>query len=138
MTKQELSETLRRHGVCPTQQRVAVYEYLLTHPTHPTADTLYRAMSKEYPSFSRTTVYNTAKALAKVGLIRIVTIDAEEVRFDAGMEQHGHFRCTGCGTVYDFPLSEQAVVSLSPTPYDAETLDVYTTGVCPHCRTQTQ
>ena len=134
MTKQELSDTLRSHGICPTQQRVAVYEYLLGHRTHPTADTMYRALLPEHPSLSRTTVYNTARALAKAGLIRIITIDADEQRFDAGMEQHGHFRCTGCGTVYDFPLSEQAVRQLAPASYDADTLEVYTTGVCPHCQ----
>ncbi len=136
MTRQELSDTLRCHGICPTQQRVAVYEYLLVHHTHPTADMLYQALLQDNPSFSRTTVYNTAHVLAKAGLIRIITIDAEEQRFDADMEPHGHFRCTGCGSVSDFPLSEQTMASLSPAPFTAETLEVYATGICPHCRSQ--
>lgn len=136
MTKQELSSTLRSHGICPTQQRLAVYEYLLRHRTHPTADTMYRALLPDHPSLSRTTVYNTARALAKVGLIRIITIDADEQRFDAGMEQHGHFQCTDCGLVYDFTLSEGAVRQLTDTPFDSDTLEVYTTGVCPQCKSQ--
>ncbi|MBR2338473.1 MAG: transcriptional repressor [Clostridia bacterium] len=134
MTKQELSDTLRSRGICPTQQRVAVYEYLLRHRTHPTADTMYRALLADHPSLSRTTVYNTARALSKAGLIRTITIDADEQRFDAEMGQHGHFRCTGCGAVYDFPLSEQTVSLLTDSPYGADTLEVYTTGVCPHCK----
>lgn len=134
MTKQELSVVLRDHGVCPTQQRVAMYEYLLRHRTHPTADTIYHALVQEYPTFSRTTVYNSARALAKAGLIRIITIDADEQRFDAGVEDHGHFRCTGCGEVFDFPVSEETVASLSAVPYPTETLDIYVTGVCPHCQ----
>lgn len=134
MTRQELSDILRSHGICPTQQRIAVYEYLLSHRTHPTADMVYRAMVQDHPSLSRTTVYNTARALAKAGLIRIITIDAEEQRFDAGMEQHGHFRCNDCGKVYDFPLTQQAVDALSPATFTARTFEVYTTGVCPQCQ----
>lgn len=135
MTKQELSAVLREHDVCPTQQRMAVYEYLLKHRNHPTADTIYHALVEEYPSFSRTTVYNSARALAKAGLIRIITIDADEQRFDAGVEDHGHFRCTGCGQVLDFPVSKETVAGLSDVPYSVETLDIYVTGVCPHCQT---
>ncbi len=134
MTRQELSDTLRCHGICPTEQRIAVYEYLLSHRTHPTADTVYRDLVEGHPSLSRTTVYNTARALAKVGLIRIITIDTEEQRFDAGMEQHGHFRCTECSTVYDFSIDQQAACALSPAPFTAHTLEVYATGICPHCQ----
>lgn len=138
MTKQDLADTLRRHGVSPTQQRIAVYDYLIHHRTHPTADTIYQALVQEYPTFSRTTVYNSAKVLAKAGLIRIITIDADEQRFDAGMEDHGHFRCTSCGAVFDFPVSEQTVASLSPGPFEAKTLDIYLTGTCPNCQPQKQ
>ena len=111
MTNQVISDTLRRHGICPTQQRMAVYEFLLKNRTHPTADILYQALVQQHPNFSRTTVYNTAKALAKAGLIRIISIDAGEQRFDAGVEPHGHFRCNVCGSVIDFPVSEQAVAT---------------------------
>ena len=136
MTKQELSCLLREHGIHPTQQRIAVLDYLMAHRTHPTADTLYRALVQEFPTFSRTTVYNTARTLAKAGLIRVITIDAEEQRFDAGMEQHGHFRCTDCGSIFDFPVSQQAIETLSPAPYTPVTMEVYATGVCPHCQQQ--
>ncbi len=134
MTKQQISDVLRSHGVCPTQQRVAVYEYLLNHRTHPTADTIYHALVQESPTFSRTTVYNSAKALAAAGLIRVITIDAEEQRFDAGVENHGHFRCTHCNEVFDFPVSEESVTALSPASFEGNTWDVYVTGVCPHCQ----
>lgn len=136
MTKQQVTDVLRSHGVCPTQQRVAVYEYLLGHRTHPTADTIYRALLEEFPSFSRTTVYNTVKSLAAAGLLRVVTIDAEEQRFDADVFNHGHFRCNACGTVFDFPVAQESVTTLSPASFAGNTWDVYVTGVCPHCQTK--
>ena len=114
MDHNKISAELRQNGICPTQQRIAVYEYLIQHRTHPTADTVYQALVKEQPSLSRTTVYNTVNALAKAGLIRVVTIDADEQHFDAGVEDHGHFRCSHCGTLYDFPLTADTVHPLLP------------------------
>ena len=56
MTIQAITDTLRSRGIQPTQQRVAVYRYLLEHRTHPTADTVYQALGEEFPTMSRTTV----------------------------------------------------------------------------------
>ena len=134
MDHNTISATLRQSGMCPTQQRVAIYEYLVEHRTHPTVDTVYRALVSEYPSLSRTTVYNTVRALVKAGLIRVVTIDAEEQHFDAGIEDHGHFQCSVCGTLYDFPLAQPTVHPLLPDGFSVRTCDVYTTGICPHCQ----
>ncbi|MBQ9861874.1 MAG: transcriptional repressor, partial [Clostridia bacterium] len=50
MNREKLSAELRQSGLCPTQQRIAVYEYLIQHRTHPTADMVYRALEKEHPS----------------------------------------------------------------------------------------
>ncbi len=134
MTTQSLADTLRARGISPTQQRLAVYKYLLEHRTHPTADTVYQALAAEYPTMSRTTVYNTMRVLFGAGLLRIVTIDAEEQHFDADTVDHGHFRCAKCGELYDFTLPPDASQRLAPAGYRTEIFDVYATGVCPHCQ----
>ena len=134
MDQQTLATTLREHGISPTQQRLAVYQYLLKHRTHPTADTVYQALAADYPTMSRTTVYNTMRALFGAGLLRIVTIDAEEQHFDADTADHGHFRCKQCGKLFDFTLPSNASHSLAPSGYRTEVFDVYATGVCPHCQ----
>lgn len=138
MNKQQLAQMLREHDICPTGQRLAVYEYLLTHRIHPTADTVYRALAKQNPSFSRTTVYNTAKALAQAGLLRIISIENEEQRFDITLTPHGHFRCTVCGGVEDVPLDESLCAVLCPMGCDVATLEVNTTGVCRSCKQTNQ
>ena len=129
-----LATTLRQHGIHPTQQRLAVYEYLLAHRTHPTADTVYQALVESQPTLSRTTVYNTMRALAKAGLIRIVTINAEEQRFDADIADHGHFRCSQCGNVLDVSLEAHTAHPPLPDGFSVDTWDVYLTGRCPHCQ----
>lgn len=69
MDTRTLAAALSAAGLRPTQQRIAVYAYLLAHPTHPTADTIYQAMAAEYPTFSRTTIYNSLRALSAAGLM---------------------------------------------------------------------
>lgn len=133
MTGTNAAEALRAKGIQPTQQRIAVYQYLLEHRTHPTADTVYNALSAEYPTMSRTTVYNTMRALFGAGLLRIVTIDAEEQHFDADTANHGHFKCRQCGKLFDFSLPQEAT-SLAPEGYKTDIFDVYATGICPTCQ----
>lgn len=136
MTTQALADTLRSRGISPTQQRLAVYGYLLAQHTHPTADTVYQALCRDYPTLSRATVYNTMRALFRAGLLRIVTIDTEEQHFDADTTDHGHFHCTQCGELFDFDLSAGAMRQCVPSGFQTALFDVYATGVCPRCQTR--
>lgn len=134
MTDRAMADTLRERGISPTQQRLAVYDYLLAHRTHPTADTVYQALCRDYPTISRTTVYNTMHALFRAGLLRIVTIDAEEQHFDADTTDHGHFHCTQCGELFDFELPADTMRQCVPAGFQIELFDVYATGICPRCQ----
>ncbi len=130
------AKRLQDRGVRPTPQRLAVYEYLLTHRTHPSADAIYEALLPAYPSFSRTTIYNSLKALLQAGLIRVVTIDPFEQHFDGDTATHGHCRCSRCGTLLDFDVSESLLVSLAPDGFCIDRQDVFFTGVCKACQQQ--
>lgn len=128
------AKRLQEHGVRPTPQRIAVYEYLLTHRTHPTADTIYEALLPAYPSFSRTTIYNSLRVLLEAGLIRVVTIDPLEQHFDGDTATHGHCRCDRCGTLYDFDVPETLLVSLAPDGFCIARQDVFFNGLCKACQ----
>lgn len=133
MSNRDLAKKLTSHGLRPTAQRIAVYDYLLQHPVHPSADTIYQAISDEFPTFSRTTIYNTLRALFDAGLIRIVTINADEQRFDGNPDNHGHFRCTHCGNIGDFAFDQDQLSSMVDKGFEVHTQDVYFTGLCPNC-----
>lgn len=133
MSSQEIAAVLTAKGVRPTQQRIAVYRYLIDHPIHPSADTIYRALSEVYPTFSRTTIYNSLRTLIEAGLVRSVLIEAEEQRFDGDPADHGHFKCTQCGRIYDFPLDTMLLHALCPKGYKAQRQDVYCIGICASC-----
>ena len=132
----EIAALLTAHHLRPTQQRIAVYQYLRSHPTHPTADTIYQALLAQFPTFSRTTIYNSLHSLADAGLIRTVNIEAEEQRFDGNAADHGHFRCRCCGRLFDFDIHPDALRQMCPTGFRAEIQDVFLNGVCASCEAE--
>lgn len=115
MDRQQMAQLLCSRGVRPTQQRLAVYEYLVRHSNHPSVDTVYEAVSLEQPTFSRTTVYNSLHALVQAGLVRELPLCSEERRYDAGLWPHAHFMCTGCGCIKDVPIVHDAVEKVLPS-----------------------
>ncbi len=137
MNNQELAAALSEKGLRPTTQRVAVYRYLLTNPIHPTADKIFQSLRAEYPSFSRTTIYNSLHSLLEARLIRTVNIEAEEQRFDGNPDDHGHFKCERCGRLYDFNIEPHLLEDMCPTGFRAQVQDVYITGICACCEKTT-
>ena len=96
-------EILKSHDVKPTVVRLKVYEYLVAEKNHPTADTIYKSLLSDIPTLSKTSVYNTMDTFLEKQLIQAITIEENETRFDADISDHGHFKCTSCGSVFDFP-----------------------------------
>lgn len=129
---------LNEHGVRPSIQRLAVYQYLKDHPVHPTADSLYLALSPSIPTLSKTTVYNTLKLLEKKRLLQSVAIENDELRYDAETREHWHFKCTKCGQIYDI-FSEHAesvgktILSALPQNFAPHKLEMNMRGLCDHC-----
>ena len=69
-------------GVHPSQQRLAIMDYLMKHRTHPTADEIFTALLPSMPTLSRTTVYNTLKVLVEHNAILNINIEEKNARFD--------------------------------------------------------
>lgn len=135
MQRIQAAERLRAASVKPSEPRLAIYLFLDHNRIHPTVDTIYRALHKQYPTLSRTTVYNTVKLFEKRGLLSIVKIEDGELRFDANTRFHAHFKCSECGEILDAPFfAEPEMPSvLLPDGYQINqvVLDYY--GVCAAC-----
>lgn len=86
-----------------TPQRLAILDYLEGNTSHPSAEDIYRAVSKTYQSMSFATVYNTLNTLAKAGALRELTIDPERKRYDPNTSRHHHLICALCGKIVDIP-----------------------------------
>ncbi len=90
-------------GLKRTPQRLAILKYLDGNTSHPSADEIYRAVSKKYRSLSFATVYNTLNALSRSGSVRELTFDPDRKRYDPNMSLHHHCICISCGKIIDVP-----------------------------------
>lgn len=103
-TPKELSEYLKKHGVKPSLIRLKVMQYLMGTREHPNVDVIYRHISREIPTLSKTSIYNTLKVFRKTGVVREIMIEENEIRYDAFTARHAHFKCVSCGGLQDIDL----------------------------------
>lgn len=115
-------------------QRLAILEFLEGTKAHPTADEVYIALHKTYPTIARATVYNTLEALTKAGAILQLTMDQGAARYDADTGPHVHFRCRVCERVYDIDAHQQRCLGKDVEGHQIEAIRTYAFGVCASCR----
>lgn len=135
-TQAELHRTIRAHGLSPSAQRVAIYQFLVTHPIHPTVDDIFKALRPKIKTLSRTTVYNVLHAFIEHGLTNKVHIEDLELRYDANVTPHAHFKCLKCGKVYDFaetPTTNLLPLANLPEGFKAQSATLILRGECAHC-----
>lgn len=132
MTEQKIVEIFKERNFRATPQRIAVYKYLREHPTHPDVDEIYKAVLADNPAFSRTTVYNSLKALEKEGLIQSVKIDSGKIHYDGDYKLHGHFLCEKCKRIFDFEVDDSFCKGIDG--FEIKKRDVYYSGLCPECK----
>ncbi len=94
---------LRNYGIQPTPQRIAVAEFVLSTPAHPTADEVWMHVRTRCPTLSRATVYNTLNLFAEKGLLKPQPLREGVVVFDPRVKPHHHFIDEDTGKVIDVP-----------------------------------
>jgi Fur family peroxide stress response transcriptional regulator len=127
------ADELIKRNIKPSHQRIKILEYLFSHRNHPTAEAIYSGLKAEMPTLSRSTVYNTVSAFVEEHLVQEVTIEENEVRYDADTRDHGHFKCTLCGCVYDFGIDIGAFPAKDLSGFRIDSKSVYFKGICPKC-----
>lgn len=127
---ENIIDLLREKNITPSHQRIKILEYLINHKNHPSAETIYNALSKNLPTLSKTTVYNTLALMKQKGLVNTV-FDEQEIHYDATVSLHGHFICQNCKKLYDFPIIELK----EEFPSDFQVLEKHVTykGLCFKC-----
>ena len=103
------------------------------HHTHPTVDDIFRNLSTEIPTLSKTTVYNTLNIFVDSHIVNEVIIEENEVRYDVVMDTHGHFKCTACGTIIDFDIDLSKLDLMKLGNVEVEETHFYLKGKCSKC-----
>ena len=131
-----LREALEANGQRFTEQRAAVYRYLASTDTHPTADEVFTAVRAEIPDISLATVYKALETLVGCGLAMKLTFGDGCARYDGRTDPHHHARCLVCGAVLDVPgrLDAGALAGLGPVSgFDVQGYRLELVGRCTAC-----
>ena len=108
----ELRQALEKAGCRFTRQRSAVFDYLRSVDSHPTAEQVYLAVRNELPNISLATVYKSLETLVDARLAAKISDADGPARYDCRSDAHYHLRCVETGQVRDLPI-----------PYDADLLN---------------
>jgi len=100
---EQVISILRRCGIQPTPQRIAVVDFVLKTKEHPSADDVLKYARKKCPTVSRATVYNTLNLMVEKGLIKTQLLKEGTVIFDPNMVNHHHFIDENTGDILDIP-----------------------------------
>jgi len=99
----QLRAALEKAGWRFTRQRAAVFDYLSSVESHPTAEEVYVAVRQELPKISLATVYKALEALVDCHLANKLASSEGPARYDSHCDGHYHLRCLKTGKVQDLP-----------------------------------
>jgi Fe2+ or Zn2+ uptake regulation protein len=133
---EELTERFRARGLKVTPQRQAVFRVLHGDRSHPTAEAVYAEVSRQMPTISLRTVYQTLNDLADMGELQRLDLGLGSARYDTNVEEpHQHLVCEGCGLVRDVnvDLSAVRIAHGMPSGFRVSGTDLVVRGWCRAC-----
>lgn len=104
---QEVDRQLKRAGIQPTAQRIAIYQYVLCTAYHPTVEQIKAWVDANFPKISLATVYNTLKILVNARLLKGIKFPhSDKVIYDNNITEHYHFLDEDTGELYDISTDQ--------------------------------
>jgi Fur family transcriptional regulator, iron response regulator len=117
MATPNVSDVLRRAGLRPTRQRMALGVLLFGNGhRHATAEMLHQEVVAAGERVSLATVYNTLHQFKRAGLLRELAIDGSKAYFDTNTSNHNHFFFEDEGRLVDIPEDTIRVGGLPQVP----------------------
>src|SRR5207253_846969 len=99
LSEADLRHALERAGWRFTRQRAAVFRFLRSVDSHPTAEDVYIIVRRDIPKISLATVYKALDALVECDLATKITQGDGPARFDCRHDAHYHVRCLNSGRI---------------------------------------
>ncbi len=130
----DAKKLLVEKGISPSLQRVIILKYLLGNHNHPTSEDVYQALSREIPTLSKTTVYNTLKLFNQKGLIHQLAICGNEMHYETQPGLHTHFQCIRCGEIFDINLDCPKFDIEECEGHIVTEYELILQGICRNCR----
>jgi len=110
-------ERLKRHGLRPTRQRLALVKLLFDRgDRHVTADQLQGEAAAAGVRVSLATIYNTLNQFTAAGVLREVIVEAGRSYFDTNTSDHHHVLIESTGELFDVPADHVKLTALPALP----------------------
>jgi Fur family peroxide stress response transcriptional regulator len=94
-----------------------------------------RECHKKLPQMDLATVYRNLKQLAKLGFLKEVHINNEELHYELNSHDHQHLICDNCGNIESVVISEDKINRLlKETNFLIEELELNIHGKCKNCK----
>lgn len=132
-----LALLFREKNLKLTPQRYAIYKYLSSTKSHPSAEMIFEKIIEDYPTMSLATVYKTVKTLSEIGLVQELNVGEDNFRFDANVTKHPHIVCLSCGRVDDLENVDFSFLNKEAekyTDYMIQDHQLYFYGFCSKCK----
>lgn len=144
MRKKELDlispfiEKCKEHNLKVTPQRSAIYRKLIHSKEHPSADSMFQIIKKEFPNISFDTVNRTLLTFTEMGIVDVVEVSGPR-RFDPNKAKHHHLYCVRCGKIIDFyneQYDDMKVPENIEQTFTILSKRVVLSGICEKCKTK--
>lgn len=123
-----------------SKQRELVLEIIKSTQIHPTAEQVYKMVSKVDSKISRSTVYRNINILVESKTIEKISMMTGPDRFDYIHKPHHHAVCEICGKVFDFEYqfeTEKIAKSIQKqTGVETKVKSITINGICEKCKSK--
>jgi Fur family iron response transcriptional regulator len=117
----EIEAQLRRVGLRPTRQRVALVRQAFGKgDRHFSAEALHAEALAAKIDISLATVYNTLHHFTDAGLLRVLSVEGAKTYFDTNTSDHHHFFVEGSNHIFDI----DAPVTVDNLPEPPEGMEI--------------
>jgi len=116
VSREEVAERLRAHGIAPTHQRIEIAHVLFERRGHLSADQILALVNARHAEASKATVYNTLRLFLDRKIVRELIVDPAKVFYDPNTDPHHHFYDVVTGELTDIPVDAVRIEGLPPLP----------------------
>jgi len=129
---------LRERDFRITPQRMAVVKILASGQGHPSVESIYENVRKDFPTISVATVYKTVTLLKELNEVLELGFPHGSNRYDGSKPYpHPHLICTECRKIVDpdlASLTDMTKELISDTGFHIVTHRLDFFGICPDCQ----
>ena len=116
-----------------TKYEKDIFAIINTSRDHLTVEQIFQKLRKIHPQVVLATVYNNLNRLLDEELIRKVSVEGMQDRYDR-MKKHDHLVCRRCGKLSDITLEDLTASLKKQLGDDVLYYDLKVYYVCPTCR----